>query len=365
MRLKSAIFVLCLIISLKSEAQSRQPIVSETQDPRGEPELVVCSQNLANYGSINDVRTRDPGMTPEDLRLKEQNLAKRFVRRGCDAIAVQEILGKTVEAGTKALQSLALALRRRTGRIWAVKTGESSDPFARVGFLVATDRAEIMTAASYSNVELPKTVPNQRPRLFARGPIEVQLRVKGRDGTFPKVVTLVNFHFKSKRGAKDDPTGLQWETFRMEMAEALRRLVIKRHEKAFRTGESIIVLLGDRNSNFDAASANILEGALTLKHFQEGGPCRLSKRGVALCQPNSVRPRYFSSVLQTDPQVKLLPGTFFYGNEFSWLDDILLPTEALRFAWQDAASEGDYSSSVTYSEKSASDHAMVSVALNW
>jgi len=205
----------------------------------------------------------------------------------------------------------------------------------------------------------------QKPRLFSRGPLEIQLRVKSRERSPSKIVALVNFHFKSKHGASRDPAKLEWETYRMEMAEGLRRVVINRHEQGFNSGETILVVLGDRNSHFDAASAKILEGILTLNHFRGEGVCRLSKRGVPLCQAGRALPQRLFSVLLTDPEAKLLSGTFSFENTYSWLDDILMPAESLRFTWQDYDVEGNYASEVIYEPELASDHGMTRVSLNW
>jgi hypothetical protein len=71
------------------------------------------------------------------------------------------------------------------------------------------------------------------------------------------------------------------------------------------------------------------------------------------------------SVLTSNPATKGLPGTFTFKDEYSWLDDILLPAESLPFAWETAVSEGRYSSGVMYTPKDASDHALVWVKLNW
>ena len=151
----------------------------------------------------------------------------------------------------------------------------------------------------------------------------------------------------------------------MEMTEALRRILEARHETSFASGESILVVLGDRNSNFDVASARILEGALTLGSFTSGGPCRLSKRGVPLCKTGSELPRKLFSVVTSNKDAMPQAGTFSYKGEYSWLDDILMPAESLPYAWMTPYSEGAYNAGVLYTPKDASDHAMVYVKLNW
>jgi hypothetical protein len=117
----------------------------------------------------------------------------------------------------------------------------------------------------------------------------------------------------------------------------------------------VLLVMGDRNSNYDVASAKILEGVLALESFQSEGPCRMSKRGVPLCKAGSAFPGKLFSVLTGDPQTRLLPGTFQYKNVFSWLDDILMPPPSLEHALAYADESGDYASGVEWSPTEASD----------
>lgn len=335
-------------------------------DPRGPPELTLCSQNLNNLGDFEMTRMRlDNSMPLNVYQAKVTGLITRFIKGRCDVIAVQELLGTDSKAAMAVLQGLADALRFRTGRVFEARVGNTNDPVSRVGFLVATDRAEILAETSYNRVELPKILPKERPRFFLRGPLELQLQVKGRDGSPSKVMAVINFHLKSKGGRERDPAELEWETYRMQMAEAVRRIVESRFERAFGSGETLLALVGDRNSNFDSASNEILAGALTLDDFKLNGGCRLSKRGAAFCLKEKRRPSRMFSLLQGDPQTKLLPGTFVMNKVFSWLDDILVPQETLRFAWADYAKEGDYSSFVIAEPAGVSDHSLVGATFNW
>jgi endonuclease/exonuclease/phosphatase family metal-dependent hydrolase len=354
-----------LLLAARVGAQSRSNVLDSTADPRGEPELVVCSQNLANYGSIGDMIRRTPGMNADDGVEKEIAIAKRVAAAGCDIVAVQEVLGRDEAAARKALLKLAQRLRVYTNRFYDVVTGPTNDPVLRNGFLFAKDRGEVLTRVSYFKVELPKLVEDEKPRLFSRGPLEIQFVAKPRGGAPAKTITLVTFHFKSKHGGGGDPAQLEWETYRMEMAEALRRVVLNRHLAALGSAETLLLLLGDRNSNFDAASAKILDGTLTLGDFQGDGVCRLSKRGVPLCQAGTPGVPKLFSVLTLDPKTKLSPGSFRNKNEYSWIDEILMPQEALRSAWEGYDSVGDFNSGVIYEPRKASDHAMVYVKLQW
>ena len=334
-------------------------------DPRGVADFVICSQNLKLFGTFDSMSRGNPAFTRQKYAQKLDDLVSRFTAAKCDVVAVQEVIGKTLADGEAALNQLAARWRERSNRVFSVMTAPPTEGSMTNGFIVALDRVSVLQSLPYGRVQLPKIGSRQKPRLFSRPPFEVQLSVKSRDSELVKAISLVNFHFKSKRGAKDDPTGLEWETYRMEMSEGLRRVLELRHKDAFASGESILVALGDRNSNFDVASARILEGSLSLDSFGEKGPCRLSKRGVPLCIHESELPRRLFSVLTSNVAVKTYPGTFSYKGEYSWLDDIIMPAESLRYAWQTAYSEGEYASGVVAAPEGASDHSLVYVALNW
>ncbi len=334
-------------------------------DPRGAVDLTVCSQNLKLFGTFLETKKRNHLYSEAAHELKIEALVERFMVARCDVIAVQELMGRGKAGAEASLGELATRLREKTNRIFSVVVAPPIGGDMTNGFLVAKDRASVQQVFPYARVELPKINEKARPRMFSRMPFEVQLVVNAREGGRRKVVTLVNFHFKSKRGGRDDPSGLEWETFRMEMAEALRRIVEQRHREAFGSGESLLLLLGDRNSNYDVASARILEGGIDLSFFAQEGACRLSKRGVPLCKKHQRRPQKLFSVLTGDQMLKKYPGTFSYKKQYSWLDDILVPQETLPAAWKTATSEGSFNSGVMYTPIEASDHALIHVSLNW
>lgn len=365
MRFSAAVLSLALLVGGYAQAQSRGNVLDPTEDPRGPAELTLCSQNLENYGEFADSKIRKPSLTSEEFEEKEKALAQRIVKAGCDVIAVQEVLGKNDEVALGALQRLGQVLQARTNRRYQARVGPTLDKFSHVGYLLAQDRVNFVTSVSYEKIELPKLTDKEKPREFIRVPLEVQLLVKPLAGSAPKTIGLVNIHFKSRRGGGGDPAELEWETYRMQMAEAVRRIVEKRFSRSMNSGETLLAVLGDRNSHYDTATAKILDGTLKLRDFKENAGCRLSKRGVPLCQAGFGGPPELFSVLTGDPQVRLQPGTQQYKDEYSWLDDILLPTESLRFAWKTFESVGDYDSGLVYEPKAASDHALVWVRFNW
>lgn len=339
------------------------PVVGE--DPRGASDLTVCSQNLKLFGTYNTLKARNPKYTRDEHAEKISALVERFDAANCDVMALQEVMGEKEADAKAALDELASQLGKRDNRTFSSRVAPPAEGGMTLGFLIANDRATILNAVSYAKVELPKLAEKQRPRLFLRTPMELQISVSSRQDQEVKTISLVNFHFKSKRGAASDPTGLEWETYRMEMAEALRRIIDSRHKQAFASSDALLLVMGDRNGNYDVASARILEGTLVLQEFRTDGGCRLSKRGLPICKVGTSLPQRLFSVFARNERVHSLPGTFSFEGEYSWLDDILMPAESLPFAWKSAFTEGEYDSGVIYAPKSASDHALVYVKLNW
>lgn len=340
--------------------------ISSMVDPRGAPELIVCSQNLEYFGTYSQTRRRYPQFEKVDYDKKAAALAERMALEKCDVIAVQELVGKTIPEAQKTLESLADIVTFRTNRKYESVAGPTNDKNLRVGFIVAKDRASIVNSVTYYRVELPRISLKEKPRLFPRGPLEIQIRVKGREGTPPRVINLITYHFKSQSQAgEQDAAGLEFETFRMEMAEALRRIVENRHSRSFAGSDPLLVVLGDRNSHSTSASARILEGVIGLADFQGDPRCRLTSQGVALCLAGTQAPQKLFSVLTLDPETSEQPGTFLYEKTYFWLDDIMLPAESLPYAWSFYREEGNYESGVRYFPKGGSDHGLVYVHLNW
>lgn len=354
-----------LLFAFSSQAQLRVSSFESEDDPRGDPELIICDQNLGNFGALRDVQSRDTSVDSTQLLNKQIDLVKRFVKHNCDIIAVQEVLGRTPELAHQALKQLTDLLQKRTNRFFVSVVGEGEDPLSRVAFLYARDKVSLLNTVIYNNVELPRLSPEDKPEFFARAPLEVQFTTKPGVNSIQKVISLVNIHFKSKRAGRDDPAALEWETTRMVMAEAVRRIALNRHQKSVSLGDSIVIILGDRNSSQFSASARILEGTLRLTNFQNEGGCRLSESGFPLCKANVSGPKDFISVLTDDPETKTQPGTFRYEGKYHWLDDILLPQESLRYAFTRYDQPGDYDVGLVTEYPKASDHGMVYVRLNW
>ena len=371
----SSITLLCLVsaVSFASDvlAQTRFNLENAAVDPR-KNKITICSQNLKNYAGLGGdfvaPKRKNGGGTdevdPAEASQKEDELIKRFSFVGCDIIAVQELVGATDELAKSAIDRLSGLIRTKTGRRFFSVIGDVNENSQRNAFLLAQDKVELLNTVTYRKVLLPKLDDSQKPRQFSRSPLEIQISAGGKDGGVAKNISLVNIHFKSKSGSKDDPAALQWETQRMEMAEGVRRIMGDRYEHQITSGEPIVVL-GDRNANVDAASAKILEGSLTLDDFKNKARCRVTKSGTPLCQIGERRPIQFYSLITNDPQTSKLAGTFVYKKVFSFIDDISVNPSALNFFRTDMDHDGDYDSGIISAGEEASDHAMVYARIRW
>ena len=153
------------------------PGASAGADYRGATDLIVCSQNLKLFGTYALMKARAPGYKMTHYESKVEDLVQRFKRENCDVIAVQEVMGKNEEEQKAELAELVKVLRRNTGRVYESRVAPPAEGAMTTGFLVATDRAEIMQAFSYASVELPRIDKKQKPRSFSRTPLEIQLAV--------------------------------------------------------------------------------------------------------------------------------------------------------------------------------------------
>lgn len=113
------------------------------------------------------------------------------------------------------------------------------------------------------------------------------------------------------------------------------------------------------------AAAKILEGTLALDDFRTDGPCRLSKKGLPICKTDARRPQLLFSPLLLDPETKGVAGTYYYKDEASWIDDILVPQPTLKYIVKSVFDESNYDSGTVSKPTAASDHSLVFVRLNW
>ena len=64
-------------------------------DPRGVPDLIICSQNLKLFGTFDTMSRANPGFTRPTYDQKVADLVACFWGAKCEIVAVQEVIGKT------------------------------------------------------------------------------------------------------------------------------------------------------------------------------------------------------------------------------------------------------------------------------
>lgn len=267
---------LCLLLLLLAPASAAA--AGLRQSP--EAELRVCTQNINRVGAEAKGKAGKKG--GKDIG----ELVERFAAAGCGAIALQEVPGSNIKQAMSSLERIVHHLSQRTGRRFIPVVGASRDNFIRNGFLIDPSAASVKQMLSFSQQHLPKLQARSSYHRFTRGPLAVVLEVPGRGGASGREVFLLNTHFKSKANSWKDPSGTEFETLRLEMAEAVRNLA----EGARRElgSEGVVVVLGDFNSRDDSASFDVLTGRRLLKDFQLPGLCAIDK-GLRSSCPSAVR----------------------------------------------------------------------------
>ena len=324
--------------------------------------ITICSQNLENFGLLDDMRKRNRKITLEKRIEKIQAIVDRILLVNCDLIALQEVLGKKERTAQRALEDIAALLQERTGEKFLIFTGPSNDSFSRLAYLLRRNIGEMIDLRSYKMLQLPQLSSRQRPRRFSRGPLELRIAQSGSG----REITLINFHLKSKAFAYYDGTKLSWESYRMEQAEMLRKIALA-HLSEQRNSEvdNTLILLGDRNSHFDAASAKVLDGRLELADFQTLGSCSVSKKGISLCPSGIERLPSLIGVISANVTLPSDTGTFLYKNQYRWIDEIYLLRSDLELVetYTDRRNNYYFKKGVTHKYQEASDHGLLWVTL--
>ena len=300
------------------------------------PAIVICSQNLQNFGAKDHRPTSFGGDSKRSKRKRssagqKNHLVERFIEGRCDIIATQEVGGDSEKEALTQLNRLAKELSERTGGVYQTYVGESRDSRIRNGFIVREGAGSIENVKSFARLNLPKLQPLGPNRHFARGPLELVLVATDPVTNRKKRFLIVTDHLKSKVDGYKDPTQTQFESSRMEMSQALRDIV-QSELKRFGPG-TVGVILGDFNSQRDSASAEILEGRLELKDFFPPRPCRVTESLHPDCGRSPTRAPAFIGLFEEQARItnKTL-GSYRYKNQLELIDEILISSPDLTLA---------------------------------
>lgn len=289
------------------------------------PELRVCSQNLSRFGE----RSRK-GARYKDKKIVD-SLIERVSEAKCDVIALQEVYGKTQREAQGTLKNLREALQKETGTEYLQFVGASNDPYIRNGFFLALGSAEVVAFKSFANYNLPLLRKYGSNHKFSRGPLLLHLRVSKKERTRRRELLVLNLHFKSKYNSWKDPAKIQYEDLRMEMAEAVREIAFGALAQSAK--DAILLIVGDRNSSVDAASAQILYGTYQLNDFSHQGVCALDKKLRANCKKGfKERKQALRSLFSPNGKV-LFPqyASYQYQKHYYLYDDIVTRSKDRRY----------------------------------
>lgn len=361
-------FSLVLLCFIFDCAKVIPALAANKVDTRGEAELRLCTQNLEQYGApppaLAGKKQNRKGKSAEEFRQeKEDFLIARLLAARCDVVAVQEVHGASSGQAGVNLRRLAARLAEKSGRRFESFVGETLRQPIFNGFLVALDAVEVEAVdSSYNWENLPKLQPLGPSRKFMRSPLGITLKVRGKNGKSSRRIFLLNIHLKSKRDGWKDPTGSDYETSRMEMAEKAREIAVRKGE--LRGEEDLEIILGDRNSTAQSASAEILSGTLQLSDFFNKY-CRLFDREQVKCKQGARRAPQFVGLFAKKGEEETAfrySGSFSYRQQLAFIDEILVETKHLWIFRNErkvlaAGLEGVF--------RKGSDHKLLWTELNW
>ena len=300
--------------------------------------IVFCSQNLNNLAA-----------SQKGFQKKLGQLTKRFISADCDLIALQEVSGQNKIRAERNLSLLSAELNKRSDKVFRGYVGDSNDQRIRNGFLAANTLGKVFRLETYADKPVTRLNPRGPSLRFTRGPLSLEFE------PIPGLrVTAFSMHLKSKAGAWKDRTKTRFELLRMAMANSLRKLALSRIGK-----RSLVVILGDRNSEPESASAGILEGELNLADFRVGAACQLTEQLEASCSGLSEREPVFSPLLASQyEKVQRLQYTasYRYRGRLEIIDEILVPVEQVQ-AFRD--SKGDLRVGTEGTFGRGSDHKLI------
>lgn len=251
----------------------------------------VCSQNLNRYGKSHGKKHKD----------QESDLVERVIKARCDVLGVQELYGESKKQATRTLVRFIRALEKRSGREYDLFVGESQDPEIRNAVIYDVRIGKLLWAKSYGRELLPKLQPLGPNRRHLRAPVGLALQVRltktNQDsaGYYDKnrqievaelssnqqtgqiTLLIINYHFKSKVRSDLDPTQTQYESERLASAAHVHYLMAQEIAATSQDKPLIALMLGDRNSGPQSASAGVLRGRPEFNNFLYRGGCEIDE----------------------------------------------------------------------------------------
>jgi hypothetical protein len=276
----------------------------------------ICSQNIFRLG--------DKGVHSEKFDSQAEFLVDRIKDAKCEVIALQEIPGN-IEQSAQVTEKLINMLNGAMGSGAKFKDilAKSNDSYIRNGLLYNELLLEVHNVRNMYHDSLPRLSANTAPWSYVRGPLMVELRLRD---VQKKGLVLINYHLKSKSKGFKDKAGLDFELSRLVSAGGIRERM-----DDFMKGNAanyVEVLLGDRNSESNSASAMILSGELDLDDFRGSKSCEILDNGVPDCAEfHYSKPSFLPALSSKNQNEGIDLATHRYRNKLSILDEIYISSE--------------------------------------
>lgn len=315
------IFLCAVIISYLYGLNNQDKKVVTAYEAAGQVSLDrdsirICSQNIFRLG--------DRGVDSRDFDSQAEALVRRIKNVRCEVVALQEIPGN-MEQSKRVIEKFVRMLDSSIGSKVSYKEilAQSNDSYIRNGLLYNELLFKVHNVTNMYHDSLPRLSSNSAPWSYARGPLMVELRLTDSN---QKGLVLINYHQKSKSKGFKDKTGLDFELFRLASAGGIRERIddfMKSNSESY-----VEVLLGDRNSETDSASALVLSGELDMEDFRGSKSCEILPNGAPDCERYHFSKPTFVPVLASknkDESNQL--ATHRYRSNLSILDEIYISSE--------------------------------------
>jgi hypothetical protein len=247
-------------------------------DPRGAPEIRLCTLDMAYYGGLKDYRRI---LKAEKLPLREKterSALRALTKAQCDIVALQSILGTDDKNIDSAMRIFTKKLKKASGAEYDVLLSPANREIVRSGFLVKKGAGDVVRTQYFRNLSFTQ-FGIFTAKEFTRMPFELVLKVHGKDGAADKELLLLTFDFRNTFVMAEK----EREKLRLQMADALRKIVHTELKNFPDDVQPIVVLLGDRRAPKYAPSVQLLEGRLRLVDFAQSGKCTLTEDQKASC----------------------------------------------------------------------------------
>ncbi len=283
----------------------------------------ICNLNLFRFGE-KGVKSQS-----KDFLNQKRYLVSRIRDANCDLVGLQEVVGEKKKRSYEILGHLVESLNSPESnssdmpRSFKIVLGDSNDSRNRNAIIYDSSLFELSRVKSWNRQSLPKLDIRSVPWSHTRGPLSVVLSHRA----FPdQKFLLINYHLKSKASGWKDPLGTKFEFQRMLAASGVRE--IAESESNASKDKTIVVMMGDRNSNNSGAASEVLSGRLQLQDFSKTGSCEISPEGTALCPAEVFREPDMIPLLQRRGSLtgeKI--ATYRRGRRFEILDEIYIRSE--------------------------------------